>query len=163
MVSELLGVLDDLDLAKAHGDLTGAFKTVADRLTGVLERLGLQGFGAPGDDFDPAHHEAVQFGTSPDVQAPTVTAVLRRGYSFKEKPLRAAVVAVTGPEAEGESMSTPNTPAAEAADAADRHDDATMRTEQESKSDPAAAALSEEAPNEDDGVDGSPTATEDPA
>ncbi len=157
VVAELLSVLDDLELAKAHGDLTGAFKTVADRLTGVLERLGLKGFAAPGDEFDPAHHEAVQFGTSPDVQAPTVTAVLRRGYSFKDKPLRAAVVAVTGPEAEGDSMSAPNTPAAEAADAADRNDDAAMRTEQESKSDSAAATLAE------DTTEGSVAPSEDPA
>ena len=98
VVGDLLGVLDDIELAQKHGDLTGAFKSVADRLIGALEKAGLKGFGAEGDAFDPAHHEAVQFGTSAEVEAPTVTGVFRRGYEFKDRPLRAAVVVVTGPE-----------------------------------------------------------------
>jgi len=100
VVSELVTVLDDLDRAEAHGDLTGAFKAVADRFTGILEKLGLSGFGAEGDAFDPAEHEAVQFGTSADVDVPTVTSVFRRGYHFGDKLLRPAVVVVTGPENE---------------------------------------------------------------
>ena len=140
VVGDLLGVLDDLELAQKHGDLTGAFKSVADRLVGVLEKAGLKAFGAEGDAFDPAHHEAVQFGTSADVDAPTVTSVFRRGYEFKDRPLRAAVVVVTGPEHEtapdttnGATVSTPDTAEAEAADAQDRADDARARAEQESK------------------------------
>ena len=98
VVADLLTVLDDLDRAQAHGDLSGAFKAVADRLTGVLEKAGLAGFGDDGDAFDPAVHEAVQFGTAADVQVPTVTSVFRRGYHFGDKLLRPAVVVVTGPE-----------------------------------------------------------------
>ena len=160
LAGELLSVLDDIELAKVHGDLNGAFKSVADRLVNTLERVGLQGFGAEGDTFDPAHHEAVQFGTSTEVDAPTVTSVFRRGYSFKDRPLRAAVVSVTGPEHEstGETVSTPNTPAAEAADAADRADDAKARSEQESKSG-AVPDLEADHPT----TDGQPTPTEDPA
>ena len=51
-----------------------------------------------GDHFDPAVHEAVQFGTSGEVTEPTVTTVFRSGYAFKGKLLRPAVVVVTGPE-----------------------------------------------------------------
>ncbi len=98
VAGELLPVLDDLELARAHGDLTGAFQKVGERLISALERIGLQGFGSEGDSFDPAHHEAVQFGTSAEVREPTVTSVFRRGYSFNDRPLRAAVVVVTGPE-----------------------------------------------------------------
>jgi molecular chaperone GrpE len=98
VVSDLLAVLDDLDRAEAHGDLTGGFKTVADKLTGILQRQGLVHYGAVGDEFDPNVHEAVQFATSADVQHPTVTGVLRLGYTFGERVLRPAVVAVTGPE-----------------------------------------------------------------
>lgn len=101
VVAELLAILDDLDRAEEHGDLTGGFKTVADKLTGTLSRLGLAVYGAEGDEFDPNLHEAVQFGTSADVTQPTVTTVLRRGYLFDERVLRAAVVVVTGPEHEG--------------------------------------------------------------
>ncbi len=136
LAADLLGVLDDLELADRHGDLTGAFKSVAERLTGVLTKAGLQGYGAEGDAFDPAHHEAVQFGTSMEVLTPTVTSVFRRGYQFKDRPLRAAVVVVTGPEQEatnGDAVTTIDTPEADAADLADRVDDAKARSEQESK------------------------------
>ena len=43
-------------------------------------------------------HEAVQHSTSPDVSGPTVTAVLRRGYRFGDRLVRAALVAVTDHE-----------------------------------------------------------------
>ena len=51
---ELLTVLDDVDRAESHGDLTGPFKVVADRLTESLQRAGLASFGAEGDAFDPS-------------------------------------------------------------------------------------------------------------
>ncbi len=98
VLTEMLTVLDDIDRADAHGDLTGAFKSVADKLSGVLTRLGLEQVGAQGDPFDPAHHEAVQFATSLDVAEPTVTSVLRHGYSISGRLVRPAVVVVTGPE-----------------------------------------------------------------
>ena len=61
VVSQLLGVLDDLDRARKHGDLeSGPLKSVADKLTSALTGLGLVAFGAEGEDFDPALHEAVQ-------------------------------------------------------------------------------------------------------
>lgn len=179
LASDLLGVLDDLELAQKHGDLTGAFKSVADRLVGALEKAGLRGFGAEGDEFDPAQHEAVQFGTSVDVAVPTVTSVFRRGYAFRDRPLRAAVVVVTGPEHDaapsttgpgtdgpattnGDAVTTPDTPEAEAADQLDRLDDANARAEQESKSG-AVPDLGDEAADERDRVDGQAPAAEDPA
>ena len=58
----------------------------------------MEPFGAVGDGFDPAVHEAVQHSTSPDVSEPTVTAVLRPGYRFGERVLRPAMVAVTDAE-----------------------------------------------------------------
>lgn len=97
VMAELLAVCDDLERAEEHGDLTGGFKTVADKFTGTLARLGLEHYGAEGDAFDPNLHEAVQFSESAEVAAPTVAAVLRRGYLLGERVLRAAVVAVAGP------------------------------------------------------------------
>ncbi|GAA4426579.1 nucleotide exchange factor GrpE [Actinokineospora soli] len=99
VVVELLGVLDDIERAAAHGDLTGAFKAVADKLSATLERAGLEPFGHEGEPFDPSVHEAVQHATSPDVDGPTVTGVLRRGYRFGDRVVRAALVAVTDAEA----------------------------------------------------------------
>ncbi len=102
VLTEMLTVLDDIDNADRHGDLTGAFKAVADRLTGVLTKAGLTQFGTVGDEFDPAQHEAVQFATSPDVDVQTVTTVMRHGYSLGDRLVRAAVVGVTGPEVKSE-------------------------------------------------------------
>ncbi len=98
VAGELLSVLDDIERADQHGDLTGAFKAVADKLVATLERTGLEAFGHEGEPFDPAVHEAVQHDTSPDVAGPTVTAVLRRGYRFGDRVVRAALVAVTDHE-----------------------------------------------------------------
>lgn len=100
VLSELLPVLDDIDRAEAHGDLTGAFKAVADKLTGVLGKLELESVGAQGEPFNPEVHEAVQFATSPEVSEPTVTEVLRHGYRISGRLARPAVVVVTGPEHE---------------------------------------------------------------
>jgi molecular chaperone GrpE len=98
VVSDLLPLLDDLERAEQHGDLTGAFKAVADKLVGSLQRSGLEPFGKEGEPFDPSVHEAVQHSTSPEVAGPTVTTVLRRGYRFGDRTLRAALVGVTDHE-----------------------------------------------------------------
>ena len=95
-VGELLTVLDDLDRADAHGDLTGPFKAVADKITSVVQKLGLESFGLVGEPFDPSVHEAVQHDTS-DATGPTVpvlSAVLRKGYRMADRVLRPAMVTV---------------------------------------------------------------------
>ena len=102
VVNDLLPLLDDLERAEQHGDLTGAFKAVADKLLAGLEKAGLESFGGEGEPFDPSVHEAVQHNTSPDVAGPTVTLVMRRGYRFGDRVLRAALVAVTDHESGGD-------------------------------------------------------------
>jgi len=95
-VGELLTVLDDLDRADAHGDLTGPFKAVADKITSVVQKLGLESFGLVGEPFDPSVHEAVQHDVS-DASGPTVpvvAAVLRKGYRVADRTLRPAMVTV---------------------------------------------------------------------
>jgi molecular chaperone GrpE len=95
VAGQLLVVLDDIERAAAHGDLTGAFKAVADKLVNVAKGVGLEPFGLEGDPFDPAVHEAVQHSTSEDVAGPTVSVVMRQGYRIGERVLRPAMVAVT--------------------------------------------------------------------
>jgi molecular chaperone GrpE len=107
-VSELLTVLDDLDRAEAHGDLTGPFKSVADKLVAVTQKLGLESFGLEGEPFDPSVHEAVQHEAG-TVEGPTVTvvsAVLRRGYRIADRVLRPAMVAVADRADDGTAGST---------------------------------------------------------
>nr|WP_245695871.1 nucleotide exchange factor GrpE [Actinopolyspora saharensis] len=98
IAESLLTVLDDLERADSHGDLTGPFKAVSDKLTSALTEAGLEGFGQEGEEFDPSVHEAVQHDTSPEVDGPTVTTVLRRGYRFGDRVLRPAMVGVTDHE-----------------------------------------------------------------
>jgi molecular chaperone GrpE len=106
-LAELLPVLDDLDRAAAHDDLTGPLKAVADKLDAALAKLGLVAFGEVGDPFDPSRHEAVMHDESAEVDAPTCTTVMRRGYEHKDRLLRPAMVGVTDPE-------TPQAPEAKA-------------------------------------------------
>lgn len=97
VLGELLPVLDDIERAKAHGDLTGGLKAVADKLEGIVGKLGLVAFGEVGDPFDPAIHEAVMHEESDTVTVPTCTTVLRPGYKHGDRLLRAAMVGVTDP------------------------------------------------------------------
>ncbi len=95
-VGELLTVLDDFDRAEAHGDLTGPFKAVADKITSVVQKLGLESFGLVGEPFDPSVHEAVQHDMA-EGNGPTVAvlaAVLRKGYRMADRVLRPAMVTV---------------------------------------------------------------------
>jgi molecular chaperone GrpE len=97
VLAALLPVLDDLDRAREHGDLTGAFKAVADQMESALGKLGLTPVGEPGDRFDPTVHEAVSHQTSPEVTEPTCVAVFRRGFAHRDRLLRPALVAVADP------------------------------------------------------------------
>lgn len=102
VLAGLLPVLDNLDRAREHGDLTGAFKAVADQIVDTLGRLGLEPFGSPGDPFDPMVHEAVAHQTSTEVSEPTCVDVMRVGYRHAERLLRPALVAVADPQTPGE-------------------------------------------------------------
>lgn len=96
VVSQLLGVLDDLDRARSHGDLeSGPLKLVADKLLSALTGFGLAAFGAEGDDFDPVLHEAVQHeGDGGQGSKPVIGNVMRHGYKLGDQVLRHALVGV---------------------------------------------------------------------
>ncbi|MEO9138432.1 MAG: nucleotide exchange factor GrpE [Jatrophihabitans sp.] len=97
VLTSLLPVLDDLDRAAAHGDLTGPLKAVADKLEAVSTEVGLSSFGDVGDPFDPSRHEAVMHDENDGVTEPTCTTVMRRGYQHKDRLLRPAMVGVSDP------------------------------------------------------------------
>jgi len=94
VVAELLPVLDDIELARRHGEVEGGFKSVADTLETSLTRLGLERFGTIGEAFDPMRHEAVLHTESPDVDVATCVDIMRAGYTFAGRLLRPAMVAV---------------------------------------------------------------------
>ena len=96
-LADFLPVVDDLERARAHGDLSGGLKAIADKLDGVFDKLGLVAFGEVGDPFDPSVHEAVMHDESAEVSVPTCTTVLRPGYKHNDRLLRAAMVGVSDP------------------------------------------------------------------
>lgn len=100
MVEALLGVLDDVELARQHGGLTeGPFSAVAEKLESSLARFGWERFGVTGEPFDPTVHEALMHAHSAEVSEPTVVQVLQPGHRVGERVVRAARVAVADPEA----------------------------------------------------------------
>jgi len=101
VLEQLLPVLDDVHLARQHGDLEGTpFAAIADKLESVLGRFGLARFGEAGEAFDPAVHEALMH-TEADLpegtEVTTVVQVLQPGYRAGDRVLRAARVAVADP------------------------------------------------------------------
>ena len=99
VVEALVPSLDDIAAARQHGDLTeGPFASIADKLEETLGRFGWSSFGAPGDAFDPALHEALMSQTSADVTEPTVTHVAQPGHRIGDRVVRPARVIVTQPE-----------------------------------------------------------------
>ncbi|CAB4823658.1 MAG: nucleotide exchange factor GrpE [Actinobacteria bacterium] len=100
VLTELLALLDAVDLAEQHGEVTGGFKAVSDQLNAITSRIGLEKYGSEGEAFDPQIHEALMHETSIDVAVPTATKILQPGYKYKERILRPARVSVTDPATE---------------------------------------------------------------
>jgi molecular chaperone GrpE len=96
VLAELLSVLDDVERARQHDELDGAFKSVGESLEATVARLGLERFGAAGETFDPNVHEALTHEASDEVSEPTVVAVYQPGYRYADRVLRPARVAVAG-------------------------------------------------------------------
>ena len=94
----------DLHPDKNQGDTAREekFKAVADQLTAITTRIGLEKYGTAGDAFDPQIHEALLHDTSSDVAVSTASKILQPGYKYKERILRPARVAVTEPQTQEE-------------------------------------------------------------
>ncbi|GAA1643563.1 nucleotide exchange factor GrpE [Microbacterium flavum] len=95
----LLPVLDDLDRAEKHGDLAegSAIAVIAEKLRGVVARLGVETYGVAGDVFDPKQHEAIFYAPNPGgVEDGTILDVVEVGYRLGDIELRPAKVVVAG-------------------------------------------------------------------
>lgn len=94
VLSDLLPILDDVERAREHGELEGAFKSVGEALEGACAKLGLELYGEAGEPFDPAIHEALTSETREGLDGPVVASVYQRGYRHAGRVLRPARVAV---------------------------------------------------------------------
>lgn len=99
VLTSLLPILDDLELARQHGDLAeGPLKALSDKIQDTLQGQKLTAFGAEGEAFDPEIHEAVQ--DLSEGEQKVLGTVLRRGYRMGERLLRTAMVIIADPAAE---------------------------------------------------------------
>lgn len=99
VVEALIPVLDDIALARQHGELTGPFLAIADKLEATLSsRYGMERFGEVGEEFDPTLHEALMHQTAEDAESTTIAMVAQPGYRRGEAIVRPARVGVVGPE-----------------------------------------------------------------
>ncbi|WP_159612053.1 nucleotide exchange factor GrpE [Glutamicibacter sp. JC586] len=95
VLTTILPVLDEIDAARAHGDLTdGPFAAIANKLDTILVQHGLERINEAGVEFDPNIHEALLRQAVPEVPADHVGQVLRNGYRKGTTVLRAAQVLV---------------------------------------------------------------------
>jgi molecular chaperone GrpE len=99
LVEAMLPVLDDIRLAREHGDLEGTpFAAIADKLDATLGRFGVAAYGEAGEPFDPAVHEALLHEPGAEgFEVATCVRVLQPGYRIGERVIRPARVAVADP------------------------------------------------------------------
>ena len=102
IVREILPALDDLDLAfqnlpeglnEQEANWVNGFKLVQRKLGRILETHRIQPISTEGE-FDPNLHEAVTHEPSPDHEANTIIAEVRKGYMIGDRVLRPALVRV---------------------------------------------------------------------
>jgi molecular chaperone GrpE len=93
IVDSLLPVLDACEAAFSHG--TVGIEPIWSALLGVLQKQGLEVMDLDGKPFDPTDADAVVHEEG-DGGEPVVAEVLRTGYRWKGRVLRAAMVKVKG-------------------------------------------------------------------
>ncbi len=98
VLTALLPVLDDIERAKAHAELSGPMAAIAEKLDASLGKFGVERFGAVGEEFDPTVHEALMHSTDAEAEATTVNLVIEPGYRIGERVVRAPRVSVVGPQ-----------------------------------------------------------------
>ena len=104
VLTAMVPVLDDIERARTHGELTGGFKAVAESLQRVLTGLGLTRYGEPGDPFDPRVHEALTHAYDDGVEQPTAQTIMQPGYRIGERIVRPAMVGVVEPPVDSEPV-----------------------------------------------------------
>jgi len=99
LLMELLPIMDELELAieaaRAGGDgIAEGVEMVRNKLAKVMETEGVAPIQAVGEPFDPRLHEAVLEVETSERLAGTVVEEFRKGYTFKDRVLRASMVKV---------------------------------------------------------------------
>lgn len=106
-LGKLLPILDDFERALQTETTDAHFaqgvELILQRLSSELQKLGLEPVPAEGQKFDPNIHHAIEMRETTEVEDHTVLAELQKGYNFRGKLLRPAMVRVgVAPSSEGQ-------------------------------------------------------------
>ena len=98
LVKEILPVLDDFERAlkveTADRDYAKGVELIYQRLYEALKKLGLEPLETEGRTFDPNLHQAVERVSTDESEDQTILGEFQRGYNFKGRLLRPAMVRV---------------------------------------------------------------------
>ncbi len=97
-IKSLLPVVDSFERALRVKSEAGEFRSgvelIYKQLQDALSRLGVSAVPAKGEPFDPRFHEAIEMVETTEVPDHHVLEELQRGYKFKDRLLRPAMVKV---------------------------------------------------------------------
>ena len=93
----LLEIADDVERARAAGQLEGVVRGIGEKLEAAISGMGLEKYGQTGDAFNPEMHDAPTLVHSHDVNEATVLDVYQSGYRMNGRVVRAARVSVAVP------------------------------------------------------------------
>ena len=98
MVKDVLPILDDFERAlkveTADAKYAKGVELIYQRMYDTLKKLGLEPIETAGKQFDPNVHQAVERVPTDEAEDQTVVGEFQRGYNFKGKLLRPAMVRV---------------------------------------------------------------------
>jgi len=97
-IKSLLPVIDSFERAlqakSEPGDFRSGIELIYKQLQDALAKLGVRAIPAKGEPFDPRYHEAIEMVETSDAADHEVLEELQRGYKFKDRLLRPAMVKV---------------------------------------------------------------------
>ena len=98
----LLTPIDHFELALKHEidneenkNIMQGFKIIKDQFTKALEEEGVSEIDAQGEEYDPNFHQAIMTEKVEGTEANIVVEVLQKGYIFKDRLIRPAIVKIS--------------------------------------------------------------------
>lgn len=89
VIETLLPALDALELSRRHED-SPTLRMIEKQFLDALQRIGVERFGAVGEEFDPSQHEAL----AQNGEGHTIVEIARSGYKIDNTIIRAAQVII---------------------------------------------------------------------
>ena len=94
-ITEILPIIDNLERAAQFDDgdkVKDGLVMIAGSVSGVLDKLGVEAFGKPGEKFDPNLHNAVFHEEDDSDREDEITDVFQKGYKKGNRVIRFAMV-----------------------------------------------------------------------